>query len=100
MVSEMNPVVIPEFPRLRGEEAIGALSDFMYELEEQRGKDLTDKQTDALIRVTKGLISSIEAEIRSSTSDRDIKEARFVTHLKQTITKYIPESVSQALRFA
>jgi len=85
----MQPIEIPEFPRLRGEEAIVALYDFVNELEEQRGKELTDKQIAALINFAWGLISSIETEKRLDTSN---KETPFVTQLKRTIMKYIPES--------
>jgi len=38
---EMQSVEIPEFPRLRSKEAIEALYDFVNELEEQKGKELT-----------------------------------------------------------
>jgi len=62
----MQPVQILEFPKLRGEEAIEALNAFMTELEEQRGQELTDKQTNALIKFSSGLISSIEAENQSN----------------------------------
>jgi len=96
----MQFVEIPEFPRLRGQKAVEALCDFMDELEEQRGEELTDKQTTALIKFARGLISSIEVELRSSIADKDIRETRFVGQLKETITQYIPESVSKALRFA
>lgn len=75
----MQALEIPEFPVLRGEKAIKALHDFINELEEQRGKELTEKQTASLIRLAKGLISSIETETQSRTSDKDIKETRFVT---------------------
>jgi len=54
-------IQIPEFPILRGEKAVKALRDFIAELEEQRGKELADKQTKALIKIAKGLISSIQA---------------------------------------
>ena len=75
----MQYIEIPEFPVLRGEKAIKALYDFIDELEEQRGKELTEKQTTALIKLAKGLISSIEAETRSDTSYKNTKEMRFVT---------------------
>ncbi len=75
----MEYLKIPEFPRLRGEKAIKALYDFIDELEEQRGKELTEKQITALIKLAKGLIASIEAETRSGTSDKDIKEMHFAT---------------------
>ena len=90
MVMEMQPVEIPEFPKLRGEEAIEALNDFVRELEEQRGKELTDKQTTALMKFSLGLISSIEAENRASrTMDRlceEMKEERrLITRLKKQL---------------
>jgi hypothetical protein len=74
----MELIEIPEFPILRGEKAKKVLYDFINELEEQRGKELTEKQTAALIKFARGLISSIEAETRSGTSDKDIREIRFV----------------------
>lgn len=75
----MELLEIPEFPVLRGKKAIQALHDYINELEEQRGKELTEKQTTALIKLTKGLISSIEAETHSDTSCKDTKELRSVT---------------------
>ena len=54
------PVEVPEFPMLRGEKAARALHDFIAELEGQRGKELTDKQAGALIKIAKGLISSLQ----------------------------------------
>jgi hypothetical protein len=88
----MQFIEIPDFPRLRGEKAIEALYDFVDEREEQRGEELTDKQAKALIKFVWGLISSIEAEKQFVTSDKDVKETRFVSQLKETILRYIPES--------
>jgi len=89
-VMEMQPVEIPEFPRLRGEEAIEALQDFIRELEEQRGKELTDKQTTALTKLSLGLISSIEAEnqpnrITNKRYEQMKEETRFITRLKKQL---------------
>ena len=86
---EMQPIEIPEFPKLRGEEAIEALHNFIDELEEQKDKELTDKQTAALIKFAEGLISTIETERLSNTSDKEIS---FVNQFKKTIMKYIPEN--------
>ena len=61
------------FPRLCGEEAIDVLRDFVYKFEEQKGKELTKKQTQALIKFTLGLITSIETEKQLSTSDKDLR---------------------------
>jgi len=93
------------FPKLRDEEAIGALRDFIHELEEQKGKELTEKQTKALIRFTWGLISSIETEMQSNQIMNELveqirKETRFAAQLRKAITQHIPQSVNQALRSA
>lgn len=85
----MQLIEIPEFVILRGEEAIEALSGFIDELEQQRGQTLTDKQTDALIKLARGLISSIETEMSSNPPK---EEKRFANQLKQTITKRVSES--------
>lgn len=84
---KMQSIEIPEFPRVRGEKVIEALYDFINEFVEQRDKELTDKQATALIKLTKELTSSIEAEKRSSTSDKDIKEMHFLSQLKQRSIK-------------
>ena len=88
----MQLIDIPEFPRLRGEKAIEALYDFVDELEKQRSEELTDKQTKALIKFAKGLISSIEAEMQLGTSEKDINEMAFMNQLKKTIMRHIPRS--------
>jgi hypothetical protein len=47
---------------LRGGEPVGALRAFIDELEDRRGRDLTERQADALVRITERLITSIESE--------------------------------------
>lgn len=86
----MQPIQIPEFPKLRDEEATEALHDFIKELEEQRGKELTDKQTTALIKFSLGLISSIEADnrskrIRNRLFEQMKEETRFIMRLKKQL---------------
>ena len=88
----MQFIEIPEFPRLRGQKAVEALYEFVNELEEQRGEELTDKQAKALIKFAWGLISSIEAEKQLGTSEKDIKEVAFVNQLRKTIMRHIPGS--------
>jgi len=97
LVMEMQPVEIPKFPTLHGEKAIKILYDFINELETQRGEELTEKQTTTLIKIAKGVISSIETETLSDTSDKGIKEMLFGRWLKKTIVKYIPKSVNRLL---
>lgn len=88
LVMEMQPIEIPKFPRLRGEKAIKVLYDFINELEEQRRKELTDKQTTALIKLAKGLISSIETETRSGTSDKDIAHVHEINSIDLSLLRY------------
>lgn len=81
----MHPIEIPEFPRLRGRKAIKALCDVINEFEDHRGEELSDKQTDAMIRIVRVLISAIEAE----------KNMRAVGALKEQIrtkTVFYPPS--------
>jgi len=85
---EMQPIEIPEFEILHGEKAIEALHVFINELEEQRGKELTDKQTNALIKLAKELISSIETETPLDTSS---EETDLLRHLKETTMKCISD---------
>ena len=85
----MQLIEIPEFETLRGEKAIEALYDFINELGEQGGKELTDKQTNALIKLAKGLISSIETETRLAPSS---EETALLGHLKKTTVKRISDA--------
>lgn len=96
---KMQLIEIPKFAILRGEKAIETLYGFIDELEEQTGQTLTDKQTDALIKLARGLISSIETEMLSNSPN---EERRFMNQLKQRIMKRISESarVLKARRLA
>jgi len=89
---EMQFIEIPEFEILRGEKAIEALYVFINELEGQRGKELTDKQTDALIKMAKGLISSIETETRLEPSG---EETDLLRNLKKTTVKCISDACTR-----
>lgn len=79
----MQAVEIPYFPVLRGEEAIKALQGFIREVKEEKSEELTFKQTRTLIKVAKGLISSIEAPTVSV--NKDDEEKRLVKRVKKTI---------------
>ena len=60
-------IMVPEFPVLRGQDAIDALNEIIKELKEQKDKELTPKQAKALTRFANGLILSIQAEMSSET---------------------------------
>jgi ribosomal protein L17 len=67
----MKSSMLPEFPRLQGEEAIETLQNFIKLLAEKGNKDLTKKQTKTLKKVAEGLItSSIETEWMKSRKSK------------------------------
>jgi len=67
----MKSSMLPEFPRLQGEEAIEALHNFIKELDE-KDKDLTKKQTKTLKKVAKGMITAIEAEMSGESRIKEM----------------------------
>jgi len=75
----MESLRVPDFPTLHGKEAIKALCDFIGELKEQKGRELSEKQAAAMIKLAEGLISTIEKETHSKPS--------------KPIRKYIPKPV-------
>lgn len=85
MVMKMELLEIPRYSVLRGEDAIWALSSFIIELEKQKDEELTEKQSKALIKLAKGLRASVEAEMKSEISKRNITENRFATRLKRQL---------------
>lgn len=87
---EIEPIEFPKFTRLSGKKAIKGLHDFINELEEQKGEELTDKQTTALIKLAEALISSIEAEIRSNTSTKGIRFERYSWDLEPKASACYP----------
>ena len=76
----MNSIMLPEFPQLKGEEAITALNTFLEGLE-NRDEKLTKKQTKTLKKFAKGLISSIRAEQKMESP----KEMGFASRLRASL---------------
>jgi len=93
----MQPIEVPKFPTLHGKKAIKALNAFINELETQECKELTENQTTALIKLAKGLISSIEAETHSDTCSSSVKKMLFGGQLKKQLIKHTPHSVNRFL---
>jgi len=55
----------PEFSVLSGEDAIKALNEYIEELQKGENKELTKKQTRAMIKLARGLIATIEMETQN-----------------------------------
>ena len=91
---------MPELQILEGEEAIAALKEYVQELNEKGDENLTPTQTQALIKLAQGLISTIESESQSSEPER---KQQIFTRLKNVIAenlisteedpRYIPEKL-------
>jgi hypothetical protein len=72
----MGFIEIPDSLILRGDEAVEALQYFVNQVEEQRGKKITEKQADALLKIADALIVTIKAETLVK-SDKTKKAERF-----------------------
>lgn len=91
LVIGMRSIEIPESPRLRGEEAIWAVNDFVTELRNRKGKELTERQIAAVVKFVQGLTASIEEERKLNGSKQSIKEMRLVSKVRRKIMKFIPQ---------
>jgi broad specificity phosphatase PhoE len=60
----------PEILTLKGEEAAAVLREYLKELQRGKPEELTERQTDAMIKITEGLLSSIETEAPVSAAKR------------------------------
>jgi len=69
----MSFIEHPAVVSLRGEDAVQALQEMIGEFEKQKGKQLTDKQADALVKIANQLIQSIRAEKPSGETRNRIK---------------------------
>jgi hypothetical protein len=79
----------PEILTLKGDEAAEALREYLRELQGHQPEELTERQTEAMIRITKGLISAIEAETPASGAQRQ-------HHFLSRLTNLVPQLI---LRF-
>lgn len=85
----MQELQVPKSHLLQGKEAITALNEYIGELEQYTGEDLTRTQTAALIKLAKGLISSIENE---TTADEQVKEPSLVAQVRWTLSRLLQHS--------
>jgi hypothetical protein len=60
----------PEILTLKGEEAAAVLREYLKELQRGKPEELTERQTDAMIKITEGLLSTIEAAAPVSADKR------------------------------
>lgn len=87
LVIETRMIKVPEFPILRGQDAIDALNEIVKELKEQKDKELTVKQAKALTKFANGLILSIQAEMSSETpTKKRPKHAAFLKKFEDALS--------------
>lgn len=88
----LHSIEIPQYQPWRGEEAIEALHEIIKEFEQRKGRELTGKQADTMIKFATGLITAIEAEIAASKSGKAAKVEGFIARLKATIMRTASDS--------
>ena len=76
---------------VKGEQAVAVLNEFINELQKGQAEELTQKQTDAMIKLTKGLISTIESETQTPPK----KLVSFLPQIKCKIEKFLPPLIEQ-----
>jgi hypothetical protein len=82
----MSFIEIPELVSLRGDKAIEALQELIREFQQQKGKELTEKQAEALVKIANQLIWSIKAETYQATLDKRIKKRVFGFLTRKTLS--------------
>jgi len=92
----MPYIEIPEIKEIRGKEAITALNRYIYELETQGDKTLTQKQTKALIKFAKALVSCLEAE-HISPEQKGIEKTGLMAKLKRMLSSELTSGREYAL---
>jgi len=88
----MQPYYKPEILVLKGEDAIQVLNKYVKELEEGQAEELTKKQAKAMVKLTKGLIKTIEAETRTQ---EPVRNTNLLLKLRETIRKYVPQTLQE-----
>lgn len=87
----MEYIKIPETTRIGGKEAIQSLNEYINELEQEKGDELTKKQKTAMIKFARGLIVSIENEMQDKTVQKQPVKVSIVKQIKAAIQKGFSE---------
>lgn len=90
----MQPLRMPEFSVLHGEDAIVALREYINELEENGDEDLTERQAKVMIKLAKQLISTIKAE---SHVDEPKRRSQILTQLRRVVTENVHSLIEEPL---
>jgi hypothetical protein len=86
------------FPSYQDYEVERQSKAFIDELEEKRGEELTDRQTDALIRIAKELISAIEAESRTRAAGEPAVQTRVNRGFYPSYFELVPEQARERVQ--
>jgi len=91
VVVKMQPYYKPEILVLEGEEAVQVLNEYVKELMEGQAEELTKEQAKVMIKLAKGLISTIEEEAQNQVRTEK-------TQLLPNLKNIIKNRVSQTLQ--
>jgi hypothetical protein len=98
---ELQTLATPNLEVLDGMKAVATLWEYISELEDRRGKDLTERQTDAMIRLAKALISSINFHMRESAeAERLCAELQANVEAEFSLTGRFRKTVANVLEEA
>ncbi|UCH32160.1 MAG: hypothetical protein JSV05_01865 [Candidatus Bathyarchaeota archaeon] len=78
----------PAIVVLKGEEAITALNQYIEELRGGQAEELTEEQTGVMIKLAKGLISTIENE---SLAPESSQNPPLIQRLRKAICSNLPK---------
>ena len=81
----------PKTVVLKGEQALAVLNEYIHELQMGFAEELTRRQTEAMIKLAKGLISTIESETQTPPKT----QVPFLPQIKGTIEKFLPPLIEQ-----
>ncbi len=87
-MTKMRRIEVPDFPILRGEDAIDALQGYIRELDKQKKPELTKNQKEALMKLANGLISAIKKETENQkATTKEKNNSSLVAQLKKSLLK-------------
>lgn len=70
LVTETQYIIVPKSKILSGEKAIKALHEYISKLNGEKSAELTERHKVTLMKIAKGLISSLEGEKRIHESEK------------------------------
>jgi len=88
----LQNIEITRYQPWQGEEAIEFLHEIIKEFERRKGKELTDRQADVMIKFATGLITALETEVAANKSGKAAKIGGLFSRLKASFMRTVKDS--------